>query len=311
MSLLKLDRQRSVWETAAGGLAALLAPIRNNGGVILALLALYVIWGSTYLGIRLAIESFPPFRMAAIRFLIAGSVLYLFLRARGEPTPTRPQWIGAGIVGALLLGGGNGGVTFAEQWVSSGLAAVWIATMPLWAALFAGLLGRWPSRWEWVGMALGFIGVGLLNFESNLRANPLGAISLTIATITWALGSVLSQKLLLPKGMMASAAQMLVGSVVLFTLSLISGERLAGWPTIRSVGAIAYLVAFGSLIAFSSYAYLLRRVRPSLATSYAYVNPIVAVGLGVALAGEHISGIGLLAMTVVLCGVGLVVLKRK
>jgi drug/metabolite transporter (DMT)-like permease len=160
-------------------------------------------------------------------------------------------------------------------------------------------------------MALGFVGVGLLNFESNLRANPIGAVSLTIATITWALGSIWSQRLSLPKGMMASAAQMLVGSVVLFALSLITGERLTGTPTIRSVGAIAYLVAFGSLIGFSSYAYLLRRVRPALATSYAYVNPIVAVGLGVALAGEHISGVGLLAMMVVLCGVGLVVLKRR
>jgi len=311
MSLINLDRQKSVWESIAEGLAALLAPIRNNGGIILALLALYVIWGSTYLGIRFAIESFPPFLMASIRFLIAGGLLYGFLRMRGEPAPTRAQWIGSGIVGALLLGGGNGGVTFAEQWVSSGLAAVWIATMPLWAAFFGGLLGRWPSRWEWLGMALGFIGVGLLNFESNLRANPLGAAALTIATITWALGSVWSQQLSLPKGMMSSAAQMLIGSAVLFTLSLITGERLMGIPTIRSMSAILYLVTFGSLIAFSSYAYLLRRVRPALATSYAYVNPIVAVGLGVALAGERISGIGLLAMMVVLCGVGLVVLKRK
>ena len=221
------------------------------------------------------------------------------------------QWFGAGVVGALLLGGGNGGVTFSEQWVSSGLAAVWVATMPLWAALFAGLLGRWPTRWEWLGLALGLVGVALLNLESNLRANPVGAIALTVAAICWALGSVLSQRLSLPKGMMASAAQMLIGSATLFALSLISGERLTGLPTIRSASAILYLVVFGSLIGFSSYAYLLRRVRPALATSYAYVNPIVAVWLGVALAGESISGIGLLAMIVILSGVGLVVLKRK
>ncbi len=311
MNSIKLERQKPVWETAAARLAALLAPIRNNGGVILALLALYIIWGSTYLGIRIAIESFPPFLMAAIRFLIAGSGLYIFLRARGESAPTRAQWIGSGVVGGLLLGGGNGGVTFSEQWVSSGLAAVWVATMPLWAALFAGLLGRWPTRWEWLGLALGFVGVVLLNLEANLRSNPVGAIALTIATICWALGSVLSQRLSLPRGMMASAAQMLVGSATLFALSLISGERVTGLPTIRSASAILYLVAFGSLIGFSSYAYLLRRVRPALATSYAYVNPIVAVGLGVALAGESISGLGLLAMIVILSGVGLVVLNRK
>ncbi len=311
MNVIKPDRQKSLWGNLGTGLAALLAPIRNNGDVILALLAVYIIWGSTYLGIRIAIESFPPFLMAAIRFLVAGSGLYIFLRARGESAPTRAQWFGAGVVGALLLGGGNGGVTFSEQWVTSGLAAVWVATMPLWAAMFAGLLGRWPTRWEWLGLALGLVGVALLNLESNLRANPVGAIALTVATICWALGSVLSQRLSLPKGMMASAAQMLIGSATLFALSLISGERLTGLPTIRSASAILYLVAFGSLIGFSSYAYLLRRVRPALATSYAYVNPIVAVWLGVALAGESISGIGLLAMIVILSGVGLVVLKRK
>ncbi len=311
MNVVKLDQQKSLGGNLGARLAALLAPIRNNGGVILALLSLYIIWGSTYLGIRFAIESFPPFLMAAIRFLLAGGGLFFVLRMRGEPMPTRAQWIGSAIVGALLLGGGNGGVTFAEQWVSSGLAAVWIATMPLWVALFGGLLGRWPRRWEWLGLVLGFIGVGLLNLEGNLRANPVGAIALTAATICWALGSVWSQRLSLPKGMMASAAQMLAGSATLFALSLVFGERMTTLPTIRSTFAILYLVAFGSLIAFSSYAYLLSRVRPSLATSYAYVNPLVAVGLGVVFAGESIGPIGLLAMIVVLSGVGLVILNRK
>jgi len=279
-------------------------------GVVFALFALYVIWGSTYLAIRFAIEGLPPFLMAAIRFLIAGGVMYLFLRWRGAPNPTRAQWIGSAIVGCLLLGGGNGGVTFAEQWVSSGLAAVWIATMPIWAALFGGLWGRWPSRIEWLGLIVGFVGVGLLNLEGNLRANPLGVIALTLATITWALGSVWSRHLSLPLGPMNSAAQMLLGSVALFVLSAISGERVAVPPTSTSMLALAYLIAFGSLIGFSSYGYLLRNTRPTVATSYAYVNPVVAVGLGVWLGGERITGIGILAMFVILSGVALVMLGR-
>jgi drug/metabolite transporter (DMT)-like permease len=279
-------------------------------GVVFSLFALYIIWGSTYLVIRFALIGFPPFLMAAIRFLIAGGSLYGFLRWRGAPSPTRAQWIGAGLVGLLLLAGGNGGVTFAEQWVSSGLAAVWVATMPIWAALFSGLWGKWPNRIEWAGLLLGFIGVGLLNLEGNLRANPLGAIALTIATVCWALGSVWSRYLTLPTGPMSSAAQMLAGSASLFILSLISGERLTAMPGAQSLLAVLYLVVFGSLIAFSAYGYLLRHTRPTLATSYAYVNPAVAVFLGVWLGGESITGIGVFAMVVILGGVALVAAGR-
>lgn len=292
-------------------LARLLAPIRNNGGVILALLALYLIWGSTYLGIRIALGSFPPFLMAAIRFLIAGTSLFTFLRLRGAPAPAPRQWLGAALVGVLLLGGGNGGVTFSEQWVSSGLAAVWVATMPIWAALFGGLWGRWPSRIEWLGLILGFAGVGILNLEGNLRSNPVGAIALTVATMSWAFGSVWSRHLPLPSGPMASATEMLAGSAALFIASLATGERVTTTPTVQSTLAVLYLIVFGSLIAFSAYAYLLRRVRPTLATSYAYVNPMVAVGLGVGLGGEQITGVGLIAMLVILGGVALVALGKE
>lgn len=278
--------------------------------IALAIVSLYLIWGSTYLGMRLALESFPSFIMSGIRFLVAGGIMYLVLRMRGVSAPTRPQWLGSAIVGILLLAGGNGGVAFAEQWVASGLAAVAIAAVPLWAALAFGLLGRWPTRMEWLGLGLGFIGVLLLNLENGLWANPVGAIALLLAPMCWALGSALSTRVTLPSGLMASAAQMLIGGGVLLVAGLLLGERMKGWPTVHTLEAMVFLVVFGSLIAFSAYGYLLRTVRPALATSYAYVNPMVAVILGVVWAGEHITIIGILAMVVILTGVALVSLVR-
>ena len=287
------------------------APTRNGLWVVLSLLSLYIIWGSTYLAISVAIRGFPPFMMAGIRYLVAGSIMFVFLKLRGAPNPTRKQWLAMAAIGALLLVGGNGGVTFAEQWVASGLAAVWIATMPLWAALFAGLWGRWPTRLEWVGLGMGLVGVVLLNLERNLQANPIGAIALLISTICWGFGSVWSQRLSLPQGMMSSAGEMLAGGTILMAISLALGERLAGPPPAESIWAVAYLVVFGSIVAFSAYVYLLKRVRPALATSYAYVNPLVAVALGVGLANESISLVGIVAMVIILSAVGLVVMGRE
>lgn len=284
--------------------------LREHGLTVLALLAVYVIWGSTYLAIRIGLEGFAPYQMMGIRFLIAGSVLYAILRTRGAPSPTRRQWLAGAAIGALLLVGGMGSVALAEQSITSSLAAVWIATMPLWAALFAGLFGRWPRRLEWAGLALGVVGVLLLNLENNLQANPLGVIALTISTICWAFGSVWSKHLPLAPGLMSSATEMLAGGAILFSLSLLIGEH---WPqsNITSIGALAYLVLFGSIIAFSAYGYLLRRLRPAQATSYAYVNPIVAVGLGVGLASEPITWAGVLALPVILSAVALVALGRN
>jgi len=296
--------------THSSGSAALPKPKGNRWGVLISLFALYIIWGSTYLGMRFALESFPPFLMAGIRFVIAGAILYTFLRVRGVAAPTRPQILGSTIIGILLLAGGNGGVSFAEQWVSSGLAAVGVAAVPLWAALFIGLMGRWPKRIEWVGLGLGFVGVIFLNLENGVWANPIGAVALLLAPMCWALGSALSSRVSLPPGLMASATQMLIGGTFLLVLGLLLGERIHTVPTANAVWAMVFLILFGSLIAFSAYGYLLRTVRPALATSYAYVNPAVAVGLGVLFAGEHITLIGVLAMVVILLGVGLVSLGR-
>jgi len=285
--------------------------MRKRIYIILSLLSLYFLWGGTYLAMRVALHGFPPFILAGVRQLTAGILLFLFLWLRKHELPTRKQWLTAIVVGGLLLVVGNGGVVFAEQWVSSGLAALALGAIPLWTALFSGLFGRWPTRIEWFGLGLGFSGLVLLNLENGLHANPLGAIVLFIAPIGWAFGSILSQHLPSPKGLMASASQMLAGGVLLFIVGFATGEHMTSMPGPGPLAAMAYLIIGGSLVAFSAYGYLLRNVRPALATSYAYVNPLVAVGLGVALAGEQITMIGILAMLTILSGVGLVSLGRE
>lgn len=284
---------------------------RQRPEVWLNLLAVYFIWGSTYFALRVALQSFPPFMLVGTRFIVAGGLMFGWLRWRGEPMPTRQEWLNAGIVGLLLLGVGNGGVTFAEQWVSSALAAAVVATAPLWTALFSGMFGHWPTRREWVGIMLGFIGVILLNLEGELRAAPLGAIALVLAPIGWSFGSVLSRyKLNLPKGPMGSAAEMLVGGIGLSIVSLWRGEQL-GTLTVPAVNAWLYLIVFGSLVAFTAYMFLIRTVRPSLALSYAYVNPVVALGLGLLFADGTITWFGLLGLSVILAGVVVITLARS
>jgi drug/metabolite transporter (DMT)-like permease len=284
--------------------------MRKRIFIILSLFSLYFLWGGTYLAMRIALQGFPPFILAGVRQLTAGILLFLVLWLRKHELPTRKQWLTAIVVGGLLLVVGNGGVVFAEQWVSSGLAALALGAIPLWAAVFSGLFGRWPTRIEWFGLGLGFSGLVLLNLENGLHANPLGAIILFVAPIGWAFGSILSQHLPSPKGLMASSSQMVAGGILLFIVGFATGEHMTSMPGPRPLAAMAYLIIGGSLIAFSAYGYLLRHVRPALATSYAYVNPLVAVGLGVALAGEQITMIGVIAMLTILSGVGLVSLGR-
>lgn len=282
----------------------------NRGRVFLALGALYFIWGSTYLGIRVALEGFPPLLMAGLRFVCAGALLYGAQRLRGEPNPTRKQWGASALVG-LLLCGANSFVCVAEQWVSSGVAAVAIASVPLWAVLFAGLWGRWPARRDWLALAVGLAGVLWLQAGGDLRASPAGAAVLLASTICWALGSVWSRSLPLPKGLMASGAEMLSGGAVILLVALLRGERLTAMPGARPLLAFAFLVVFGSLIAFSAYGFLLANVRPALATSYAYVNPLVAVGLGALFAKESIAPSALGALALILGGVGLLAFGRR
>jgi len=279
--------------------------------VPVALISLYFVWGSTYLAIRVALASYPPFLMAGIRFLCAGTVLYAFLRWRGMAAPTRAQWINATMTGILLLGFGNGLVCFAEQSVASGLAAVAVASMPLFAAVFGGLYGQWPRRMEWLGLAVGFAGVVLLNLGGSMASTKLGALALIVAAASWAFGSVWSRRRDMPPAAMNTAAQMLTAGAILFVGSLAFGQRLPAVPTASATFALVYLVVAGSLIGFSAYLYLLNTVRPALATSYAYVNPPVAVLIGAMLGGESVRAFDIVAMAVILGGVGLIAMARE
>ena len=272
----------------------------------LALFSLYVIWGSTYLAMRVAMDGFPPFRMAALRFLVAGAVMLVVARLRGEPLPSARQWRNALAIGTLLLAGGNGGVAIAEQTVSSGLAALMVSAMPLWMALFAGLWGRWPATKDWVALVLGFGGIIILNLGSELRGSPGGVGVLMFATAAWAFGSLWSRKLDLPKGMMAAGAEMFTAGWVLVALSLLRGEQLPAVVPARAIWALAYLVVFGSLVAYTAYLFLLSRVPVPVASSYAYVNPVVALVLGAALAGERLPPALLVSLPLILTAVALV-----
>jgi len=281
------------------------SPRPSRLAVAMALLALYVIWGSTYYAMRVALETMPPFLMAGPRFLLAGLGMYAFLRARGAAAPTRAQWIASTKIGILLLAAGNGAVAIAEQSVSSSVAAIVVATMPIWAAVFARITGAQPNGREWLGLLLGFSGVLLLNLGGGLHLDGRGLV-LVVAPLAWAAGSVWSKKLPLPAGAMATATQMIAGGVSMLILAAVTGERLTHAPSLRSLSAMLYLAVFGSIIAFTAYNWLLRNVRPTLATSYAYVNPLVAVLLGWALGGESITRMTLAAAAVSIAGVALI-----
>lgn len=275
------------------------------------LFALYFIWGSTYFAIRLGVESFPPLTMAGLRYLVAGILLFTFLRLRGHALPTGREWLAAGVIGVLLLAVGNGLVTVAEHMqVPSGIAAVMVATVPLFTLCFSRLWGIAHTWVEWAGVAIGLVGIVLLNTGHNLVGNPLGAVLILIASLSWAFGSVWSARLPLPKGPMAGAAEMLIAGGVLLLAGHLHGEQLTGTPSTRSLLALGYLILFGSVIAVSAYMYLLKNVRPALATSYAYVNPMVAVLIGISLGGERLSGTEWLALAIILGAVLMVTLGK-
>jgi len=279
--------------------------------IALALAAVYLIWGSTYLAIRFALEGgWPPLLMGGIRFLLSGALLYAVLRLRGVAAPTRAQWRNVAFMGLLLLAVGNGLVCVAEQTVSSGLAAVAVASVPLWMALFAALRGEHPRRIEWIGLGIGFIGVAWLNAGSSLTATPGGLVALLVAAIAWAYGSIWSRGRDLPAPFIGAAAQMLCGGAAMLVAGLAFGERFDDWPTLHGTLSVGYLASVGSIVGFSAYIWLLHHVRPALAGSYAYVNPVIAVVLGAWFAGERFGVHDIGAMGVVLLGVVAITLAK-
>ena len=288
-------------------------PLTLRLRIALAFLSIYTIWGSTYLAIRFAIETFPPFLMAAIRFLIAGGVLYAWMRLRGASRPTRANWKAAIVVGGLLLLVGNGGVTKAEQVIPSSLAAVLITTVPIWMALLE-LLRKdriVPTPHVVIGLVLGFGGVILLVGPGDLGGsgglNPLWAGVLIFAALSWAIGSVYSRNAPLPTTpLLGSGMEMLAGGALLLGASLISKEWAGFQPgnvSFLSLVSFIYLIIFGSLVGFSSYVWLLTKTTTARVSTYAYVNPVVAVFLGYFLAAEQLTLRTLLASSVIVIAV--------
>jgi drug/metabolite transporter (DMT)-like permease len=286
---------------------------RSTAAVIVALGTVYVVWGSTYLAIRITDRTMPPFLMSSVRFLIAGSVLYALV-ARGRPRPTVREWGAAAIVGAALLLVGNGGVAWAETRIESGLAALIVAILPLWVAIGdRAFFGRRLSPVAIVGLVVGFAGVALL-VRPGATGSVFAASLLVFTTAAWAAGSLYARGAPLPQNPLLSAAmQMLTASVFLGIFGLATGE--ASGVTAASFGtdqllAFGYLVVFGSLLAFSAYAWLLKNVRISVVATYAFVNPVVAVALGTMFLGEPIGWTTVIAGAAIVTAVVLIITAR-
>jgi drug/metabolite transporter (DMT)-like permease len=278
--------------------------------VLLSLAAVYVIWSSTYLALRFAVELLPPLLSAGARYTFAGALLYAGLRARGAAAPTRKQWLHSIPAGGLMFVVGNGFVAIAEQRVSSGLAAVACAAMPIFACAISHFFGDRPSRREWMGVVIGFAGIVLLTF-GDLRAAPAAGALLLLAPAGWALGSVLARRLSLPSGVMSAATLMIGGGALTLAAAIARGERMPPAIPMQGMLAVAYLAFLGSIVAFSAYTYLLQNTSTAIATSYAYVNPVLAVVLGAVIGGER-PGRGLIIPgAVVVAGVAVMATGRR
>ncbi|UCC39319.1 MAG: EamA family transporter [Candidatus Aminicenantes bacterium] len=287
--------------------------------MILAFGAIYFIWGSTYLAIRFAIETIPPFLMMGCRMLLAGSILYVWARLRGEKCPHLTQWLIAASVGMLLFFAGHGSLAWSGQVVPSGVAALSVATAPLWMILLQAFQN--PHSTMNVRVAIGIVaglgGVYLMVKPSELLSgspvNPVGAVVLLFGTLSWSAGSVYSKSANLPKSsMLASGMSLLCGGGGLLLLSLLSRERMdLTSVSFRSLASLLYLAAFGSIIAFSAYFWLLRKTSPVRVSTYAYVNPVIAIFLGWFAGGESLSPRIITAMLLMVIGVAAIVTQNS
>jgi len=283
----------------------------------IALLILYLAWGSTYLAIHFAVQSITPFFMTGIRFLVAGIILYGWRRLAGDPAPTFTQWRSGLLIGSLLLVGGIGGLTWAEQYVPSGIAALIVAVIPLWVVLIETLRrgGNRPTWLATIGVLIGITGIFILINPMHTSSNQpeynlIGTAVLLLAALSWAVGSVYSHQAELPKSsLLSSGMELLVGSAGAFILGLVSGEAgRMDWSgiTLRSMAGLAYLIVVGSLLGFVCYSWLLRVAPTTLVVTYAYINPLVAVILGSLLAQEILTMRVLIAMPLILSAVVLI-----
>jgi drug/metabolite transporter (DMT)-like permease len=281
--------------------------------------AIYLVWGSTYLAIRIGIESLPPFLMAGLRFFTAGILLYAWAAPRSRGRPTWVHWRETAILGTLMMFGGNGIVTWAEQVVPSGIAAVLITTVPLWMVLLDALLFRAPrpSRLVWLGLLLGFSGVVVLigpSRGSGGDVHVLGALALVGASFSWALGSLRSRRAQVPSSpFLAAAMEMIGGGLVLVAVGTVSGEWARLDPaavSLRSMVAFAYLVCFGSILALSAYLWLLRVTTATAVATYAFVNPVIAVLLGWMVLDESLGARSIGAAALIVGAVGLLHVSR-
>jgi drug/metabolite transporter (DMT)-like permease len=293
----------------------------SRAQIVAAFASIYIIWGSTYLAIRYAIQTIPPFIMGGARFLASGVLLYIWARYRGAPSPTRLHWRNAIIAGGFLLLGQHGAVNWAEQFVPSGLTALLVSILPFWLVIieWVRLPRKRPSGAVLVGLVLGFIGIivlvgpGNVGGPSNVRL--LGALVLILGSLSWAIGSFWSRDATLPNSApLTTGMEMLGGGALLLTVGVLSGE-LSHFDVHRvshaSTLGLLYLIIFGSLLAFTSYIWLLDKVSPAHLGTYAYVNPIVAVLLGWAIAGETLSIRTAVAAAIVICAVALITTARS
>lgn len=291
------------------------------GQLAVAFAAVYVIWGSTYLAIQFAIKTLPPLLMAGVRFLLAGVILYVFMRMRGQPAPTARQWRTTALIGTLLLMAGNGGVVLAEQSVPSGVVALLVAMVPLWMVLLEWLRpgGTRPAARTAIGLVVGFAGMVLLVGPADLAAGNAvdltGALFVMAGSLCWAGGSIYARSAELPENaFVATAMEMVCGGVALLLAGLARGELGAWNPaavSAESVAGFAYLVVFGSLMGFTAYIWLLGNTTAARVSTYAYVNPVVAVLLGWWLADEPLTPRVLLAAGVIVAAVAVITLGRR
>jgi len=278
---------------------------RANTKIVVSLLVLYTVWGSTYLAQRVAVSTFTPLQMAGLRFFLAGGLLTLLLLLRGAKLPTKSEWINAALSAAPLMVFGMGTAAYALKRVPSGLGALVFGAVPIFTSLFGRVLGRKLSTQECVGLGVGIVGVACVSLRGGLASDPFGAGLLLISASFYALGCLLTARLRLASGAMGSASQMVFSGALLLTVSFVLREPWAA-PSKKSLFAFGYLVVLGSMVAYSALGYLLKTVRPALATSYAFVNPIVALGLGRLLADEPLRRADIMGLSLVLVAVALI-----